>query len=89
MRRITLETIMGNISFICGIVGILSIDGYTNFNQSIASTLILLLISVITGYIALREGGYIRKRKTPNRRQAKLRESNKHHNNSTCVKYFQ
>lgn len=89
MSRITLETIMAYASFICGIIGVLSLDGYTNFNQSIVPTLILLLISVITGYIALREGGYIRKKKSPNRRQAKLRESNKHHNNSTYVKYFQ
>lgn len=89
MSRITLETIMAYTSFICGIIGVLSLDGYTNFNQSIAPTLVLLAISGITGYIALREGGYIRRKKSPNRRQAKLRESNKHHNNSTYVKYFQ
>lgn len=89
MRKITLETIMSYTSFICGIIGVLSLDGYTNFNQSIAPTLVLLAISGITGYIALRESGYIRKKKSHNRRQAKLRESNKHHNNSIYAKYFQ
>lgn len=89
MSRITLETVMGYISFIFGAIGVAGLDGYTAFDQSIIPILILLLISGITGYIALRESGYIQKRKTPNRRQAKLRESNKHHNNSTYVKYFQ
>lgn len=89
MSRITLETIMAYASFICGIIGVLSLDGYTNFNQSIVPTLILLSLSGVTGYVALRESGYIRRKKSPNRRQAKLRESSKHHNNNTYVKYFQ
>jgi hypothetical protein len=77
MKRITLESVMGTISFICGIIGILSLDGYTYFNQSIVPALILLLISGTAGYIALKEGGYIRKRKPSTAGQAKSRESTK------------